>query len=168
MSVLTENKIYALYETNRSAAADKLKQIPVYCGNEPSFTGLNGWVFEQTIQYCIKKELKAKKIKAEIIEQAKLGSRIKADLKIGNVAIEIKMSGLFSSTDIVKYSKYRKVANATKVTYLFRAGGERYQQYRDGISKALEKENVFFLDTLGEWKRFVNRLLRLLKASSGV
>ena len=74
MSVFTEDKIYELYEVNRGAAADKLKQISVYCGNEPSFTGLNGWVFEQTIQYCIKKELKAKKIKTEIIEQAKLGA----------------------------------------------------------------------------------------------
>jgi hypothetical protein len=73
MSIFTENKIYELYETNHRAAADKLKQIPVYCGNEPSFTGLNGWVFEQTIQYCIKKELKAKRIKTETIEQAQLG-----------------------------------------------------------------------------------------------
>ena len=84
-------------------------------------------------------------------------------MRIGNVAVEIKMSGLFSSTDIVKYGRYRKATNATGVTYLFLTGGERYQRYRDGISKALKKENVFFLDTSGEWKRFINRLLQLLK-----
>ncbi len=40
MSVFTENKIYELYEANRRAAADKLKQIPVYCGNAIGVTYL--------------------------------------------------------------------------------------------------------------------------------
>jgi hypothetical protein len=163
MTVFSNRRIDELYEASLKAATHGLQQIPVYCGNEPSFPGLKGWVYEQTIQYCIKKELDAKKVKAEVSEQVKLKPRMKVDLRIGDVAIEIKMSGLFSTASITKYGEYRKTANAMGVTYLFLTGGERYQQYRDGIVKALDRKNVFFLDRPGQWRRFIKRLLRLLK-----
>ena len=91
----------------------------------------------------------------------KLKSRVRADLKIGNAAIEIKESGLFSPAGVAKYREYRKAANNLGLEYLFITGGERYQPYRHGITKALGKSNVFFLDTSGDWKNFINRLVRL-------
>jgi len=97
MTIYNEDQIYELYSSSLTKAVRKLTEVPVFCGNEPSFSGLNGLVFEQTIQYCIKKELKAQKVKVEIVEQAKLRSRIKTDLRIGDVAIEIKQSGLFNT-----------------------------------------------------------------------
>jgi len=100
---------------------------------------------------------------SEIVKQVKLKARVKADLRIGNVAIEIKQSGLFSASDIAKYKRYRKVANDLGLGYLYVTGGERCQPYRDGISKVLGKENTFFLDTDGEWKRFICRLVCLFK-----
>ncbi len=161
MTIYNEYQVYKLYLSSLKSATRMLKQIRVFCGNEPNFSGLDGWVFEQTIQYCIKKELKARKVKAEIAEQVKLKSRIKVDLKIGNAAIEIKKSGLFSASDVAKYRKYRKAVNDLGLEYLFITGGERYQPYRRGITTALGKANTFFLDTSGDWKRFINRLVHL-------
>jgi hypothetical protein len=161
MTIYNEHRVLKLYESSRAAAIRKLAEIPVFCGNEPSFTGLSGWVFEQTIQYCLRRELKARKVEVEIAEQEKLQPRIKADLIIGCAVIEIKQSGLYTRSAITKYEKYRKAANTRGLEYLFVTGGERYQPYRDGISKALGKENAFFLDTNGEWKRFISRLVQL-------
>lgn len=160
MTIYNEDRVLELYSASLTSAIRKLKQIRVFCGNEPNFSGLRGWVFEQTIQYCIKRELKARKVKAEIAEQVKLKSGIKADLKIGNTVIEIKESGLFDTAGIAKYKKYRKAVNDLGFEYLFITGGERYQPYRRGITTALGRENTFFLDTRGDWKRFINRLAK--------
>lgn len=144
----------------------KLAEIPIFRGNEPDFAGLRGWVFEQTIQYCLRRELKARKVKVEIGEQEKLQSRIKADLRIGCAVIEVKLSGFYTRSAITKYEEYRKAANALGLEYLFVTGSERYQLYRDGITKALGKRNAFFLDTSGEWKRFIDRVVQLQQKQS--
>jgi hypothetical protein len=150
MTIYNEDKVYKLYSSSLASAVRRLTKIRVFCGKEPGFSGLGGWVFEQTIQYCIKRELKARKVKARIAEQVTLKSRIKADLRIGNAAIEIKESGLFSASDISKYKEYKKAANDLGLEYLFITGGERYQPYRRGITTALGKANTFFLDTSGD------------------
>lgn len=162
-TVFNEAKVWALHTSTVRAAKRHLTQLRVYSGNEPTFSGLSGWVFEQTIQYCIKRELRVANVRSEITEQVRFGSRAKADLRIGNVAVEIKLSGLFSKTDIAKYRKYKQAANSMGLEYLFVTGGESYQQYRDGIARVLGQENVFFLDTPNEWKRLIARLKRLLK-----
>jgi hypothetical protein len=139
----------------------------VYCGTKPAFGQLTGWVYEQTIQHCIRRELKAHKIKAEITEHDNLRGRAKADLKVNDVAIEIKHSGLFGSEDADKYKEYMEAASAKKGwRYLFVTRRESYAPYRTGIANALGTENVFFLDTEGDWKRFMHRLEELL-ANSG-
>jgi hypothetical protein len=161
MAIYNERKVLELYESSLATAVRKLAEIPTFCGNEPSFTGLRGWVFEQTIQYCLRRELKARKVEVEIGEQEKLQSRIKADLRIGCAAIEIKLSGFYTRAAITKYKEYRRVANALGLEYLFITGSEGYLAYRDGIAKALGKGNVFFLDTSGEWRRFIDRVVQL-------
>ena len=159
--IYNKDQIHRLYSSSLRTAVRKLKEIKVFCGNDPSFSGLGGWVFEQTIQYCLRRELKARKVKIEIAEQVKLKPRIKVDLRVGKAVIEIKGSGLFNTSDIAKYRQYREAANDVGLEYLFITGGERYQPYRDGITKALGSENTFFLDTNSEWRRFINRIVRL-------
>jgi hypothetical protein len=161
MTVYNEARVCELYPSSLASAIRKLMQIRVFGGNEPSFSGLGGWVFEQTIQYCIRRELEAHKVKAEIVEQVKLKPRIRADLKIGNAAIEIKASGLFDTAAIAKYQERRKAANDLGWEYLFITGGESYQPYRRGITMAPGEANTFFLDTRGDWKRLISRLAYL-------
>jgi hypothetical protein len=161
MTVYDEAQIRRLYSSSLRTAVRKLKEIKVFCGSEPSFSGLGGWVFEQTIQYCLRRELKVQKVEIEIAEQVKLKPRIKADLRVGKAVIEIKKSGLFAPSDIAKYSKYRKAANDVGLEYLFITGSESYSPYQARIIEALESENTFFLDKNGDWRRFVNRIVHL-------
>jgi hypothetical protein len=107
--------------------------------------------------------LKARKVKAEITEHDSLRGRARADLKVNNVAIEIKHSGLFGSEDADKYKEYRKAASSKGWRYLFVTRGESYPPYRTEIAKALGRENVSFLDAKGDWNRFVRRLVALAR-----
>jgi hypothetical protein len=161
MSIYTESQVNKLFDSNYSSVVHKLEELTVYCGTEPAFGQLTGWVYEQTIQYCIRRELEARKVKAYIKEHVSLRGRAKADLKVNSVAIEIKHRGLFGSSDAAKYRDYKKAATANGWAYLFITGSESHRPYRTGITKALGRENVFFLDTKGDWKRFVRRLEEL-------
>ena len=111
---------------------------------------------------CIRRELTARKLKADIKEHVCLRGRAKADLKVNNVAIEIKHNGLFGSSDAAKYRDYRKAATTNGWSYLFITRSESYPPYRTGITEALGRENVFFLDRKGDWKRFMRRLEELI------
>ncbi len=99
---------------------------------------------EQTVHYCIKQELQRLKLKAQIIEQVSLGSRVKVDLTVGNVvAVEIKRSGLFSPTAADKHGKYAKAAKQRGYEYLYVSGQETYEKYRKAVrGKVGEKKHV--------------------------
>jgi hypothetical protein len=156
-------------ESNLKAAKEQLKKIPVYCGHEPEFSGLTGWVFEQTIQHCIRQELDKMNLTAEIEEQVKLIGRAKIDLRIGNTAIEIKTSGLFSKEDIAKYKKYQGEAKERGWRYIFLSIGET--TFRTGILEAMGKDNVVLLENYdgkwapndGEGARFIGIIVNGLK-----
>jgi len=78
-------------------AESALARLPFCRSEKPSFKGLSGWVFEQTIHSCLLNELNGSGIHTKIEEQAKLGGRTTADLLIGaSAAIEIKARGLFA------------------------------------------------------------------------
>jgi hypothetical protein len=166
--IYTENSVNELYESNLRTAKDLLKTLPIYCGVEPKFTGLTGWVFEQTIRHCIQKELDAMDIKVEIEEQVALIRRAKVDLKIGNTAIEIKTSGLFSRDDIAKYKTYQIEAKTKNWQYVFLSIGET--TFRTGIIEALGRENVVLLyeydgswrASCGEWQRFIGLIAKAI------
>ncbi len=165
MALFNAQKVRKLYDQNLSLAKVKLAELNVYCGRTPNFGGLSGWVFEQTIQYCLRKELNGKGVKPEIAEQVSLGGRAKADLVIGKMAIKIKTSGLFGMGDVERYRRYRGVAQEMGLTYLFFTQTESYAPYHKGIVSALGAKNVFFLDEPGNWNRFVTRIVRELRRS---
>lgn len=154
--IFNEQEVWDLYDTNLIQAQNKLSEIEVYCGRKAEFAGLSGWVFEQTIKYCILKELEAKGVKAEVREQVSLGGRAKADLAVGQAAIELKTSGLFGIGDVERYRKYKKDAEAQRFKrYLYLTWEETYFPYKEGLNQALGKNNVFYLKDNGEWQRFI-------------
>jgi len=67
-----KDKIENLYQENLSAARQLLTSLPVAEGREPTTKGLNGWVYEQTIRYCLSQELTALGIFPVIKEQVPL------------------------------------------------------------------------------------------------
>ena len=139
-----------------SQAKAKLSEIDVYCGNEPTFAGLAGWVFEQTVQHCLARELQAQGLVTGIEEQTSLGGRARADLTIGRLAIELKTRGLFGAKDVERYAKYRAAAEHRGYRYLFVTMQETHVPYRDGIIKAVGKDNVFVLGDGDQWSRLVD------------
>ena len=163
MSKINEKIIQRLFSHNLKTAQAKLAELKFCSVLNPNFQGLNGWVFEQTIQDCIRKELRVLKIKTDIGEQESLGGRARADLLLGKkLAIEIKAGGLFDGNAASRYRKYRTWAAKKGYTYIYITLHESYQPYRNSMSKALGHENAFFLDTTGEWRRLTNRIVRLL------
>jgi len=163
MTRFDENAILTLFESSLKQAKANLADLKVYCGKEPGFAGLSGWVFEQTIQHCLRQELEAHGAAPTITEQVSLGGRAKADLAVGNAAIEIKTSGLFELDAVHRYREYRRAAQEKGLRYIFLSRQETYRPYRDGIIKALGQSNVFYLNERGDWERFVTLLIELMK-----
>lgn len=168
MAQFDEIDIKRLFSRNLQTAKDALQRLEVFCGEEPKFNGLPGWVFEKAIQNCIRKELKGKGVESKIREQVSLGGRSKVDLVIGEkIAIEIKVNGLYEPTDKIekRYQNHRKAAENRGWQYIFLSLDGTYGPYREAIIKALGEENVFYLffgyplkQQKGEWKRLINLL----------
>ena len=154
-----EHEIEKLYQENLSAARQLLASLPVAEGREPTTKGLNGWVYEQTICHCLSQDMKALGISPSIAEQVSLSGRAKIDLLVGKVAIEIKALGSFGD-DAKKYSGYRAKAEQKGWVYCYLTRGESYHPYRLATEKAFGKERAFFLDTQGDWERFVKEVLK--------
>jgi hypothetical protein len=160
--IFTERRISEIYEENLQVAKGLLKTIPIFCGAEPKFTGLSGWVFEQAVLYCIQQELEKMQIAVKPQEQVSLSGRATVDLLIGKTAIEVKTSGLFSANEIEKYKKYQAIAKERGWRYVFLSIGETTYQAR--IIEALGTDDVILLEKLeegkwkpnvGEWARFI-------------
>jgi hypothetical protein len=156
MLLYDETRIWKLYEKKRKQAATLLSSL--FGGHVPNLGTLHGWVFEQTIQYCLRKELHAGGIAADIREQIPLVGRAKADFGIECFAVEIKLAGLFGLGDAERYRRYRQAAEGKGFEYLFVSTTESVVAYRTAIVKALGEENVFFLDEPKDWGRFVARI----------
>lgn len=160
MKIFSTNDINRLRQTSLDLALSKLKEVEVYSGDEPSFAGLNGWVFEQTIRYCATRELEAKGVNLEIKEQVSLGGRAKADLHVGNTVIELKTSGLFGQSDVERYGRYRGQALDKGFNrYLYLTWDESHKPYRSGLEQVLGKENVFYISEEGERGRFIDVII---------
>ena len=166
--IYDEQTIIELFERNLDQARVLLDGLEVCSGRKHGFSGLSGWVFERTIQYCIGIELDHLNVAYEIHEQVSLGGRAKADLGIGKTAIEIKTRGLFGRNDIARYEEYRDRAQEKGYhRYVFLTGSESYAPYREGITKALGEDNVVFLKgQIGEWKRFIDIIAEGVKEHS--
>lgn len=157
--IYDEDEVKGLYQENLVEARQRLASLPVAEGRKPNITGLNGWVYEQTIRYCLCQELMALGLSTIVEEQVPLYGRIKVDLLVGNAAIEIKAEGSFPG-DAEKYSRYRVIVEKKGWVYCYLAGSDIYRPFRLSIESTFGKERAFFLDTKGDWERFVKEVAK--------
>lgn len=159
----TARTVAELAETSLELAKAKLAELPICCGHQPGFSGLNGWVYEQTIQFCLLEELSEHGLRPEVEEQARLYGRAKVDIRLDHVLIEVKARGLFGTADVERYVKYKKLADGKDNRYPFVTASESCDPYRQGVIDALGQENAFFLDGEDEWDRLVGTIVQALK-----
>lgn len=153
-------EVWELYKRCLTQAKEKLREIDVFCNTDPTFGGLSGWVFEQTIQHCIQQELQLRGLEILITQQEPIIGRAKADLAVGKfAAIEVKTSGLFGMADVEKYRKYREAALKKGFQrYLYLTWSENHIPYKIGLNEALGEENIFYIENTSEWSRFISVL----------
>ena len=155
----SEEKIEKIYKDNLDLAKDSLKKLPVSSGKEISLRGLNGWVYEQTIQFCLIEELELLSSGPfDVEEQFKIKGRAKADLLVGNTAIEIKAGGIFGN-ESEKYKKYKAILNESGYSYLYITKQETHAPYRKAIQEAFGEKCCFFLSDKNSWRDFVNAVI---------
>ncbi len=61
MALYNDALIQTLHQANLKDAQARLSGLEVFCGCPAAFGGLNGWVFEQTIQFCLRIEKRIEK-----------------------------------------------------------------------------------------------------------
>jgi hypothetical protein len=154
-----ERTIEKLFQESLIAARSLLAALPVAEGREPNLTGLNGWIYEQTIRYCLCQELITLGLSPIIKEQVPLHGRTKIDLLVGKLAIEIKALGSFGG-DAKKYSGYKAKVEERGWIYCYLTRSESYKPYRLETESTFRKELAFFLDSEGDWPRFVREVMK--------
>src|ERR1035438_5487906 len=120
----TETAIVALYEESLAEAEGRLASLAVAEGRRPSARGLNGWVFEQTIRYCLSQDLSAVGLHPPMQEQVPLSGRARIDMLVGKAAIELKVRGSFGAGDS-KYDDYRVAVEKRGWAYFYLTLQER-------------------------------------------
>lgn len=147
-----------LFLENQDRAISLLSGLPIANGRAPSFQGLNGWIFEQTIHHCLEVELSILGIHLTILDQQSLKGRAKVDLLIGNTAVELKVGGWFGD-ESEKYKKYRAIAAEQQRHYVYLSRLEEHAPYRKTAESTFGKGNAFFLsDGDSIWRQFVERI----------
>ena len=160
----TQKDIVELYEKSLNEAIHGLSLLAVAENREPTaIRGLNGWVFEQTIRYCLSRELGDAGLCPEMKDQETLRGRAKIDLLVGRVAIELKARGFFGLGDFEKYREYRKTAEEKGWVYFYLTLQEDQGSYRKATEGTFGKDRAFFLDVEGDWKRFVTAVVAILQ-----
>lgn len=156
MTVFNGQDIERIYDKSLSHAIASLQANPVARGRKPSFQGLNGWIYEQTIRSCLEDELQAVGLSLPIKDQQALRGRAKVDLFVGDAtAIEIKAGGIFGD-DAEKYRKYCAIArNERKWTYLYVTRIETYKPYYEATKEVFWHNSAFFLNEENGWRDFV-------------
>jgi len=188
MAKYTKEEILDLYEGKENGqlkeAETKLKELKVYCGDKIKINELNGWVFEQVVQFCLIEEL-GKNNLLPIKEQHRFEywvsesdrKKLKIfDLFINNkILIEVKVNGHQMSkwddkTIDEKYVAIRKRAEEIEYNFLYISIKEANpkktgsKDYRKRTRDLLGEENCFFLDeTEDNWQKFVKRVSEILK-----
>ena len=155
-----EATISELYQRNVARAEASLRKLEVFCCEGCKLGELSGWVFEQTIRYCLQKELAAQGLPSNAGEQHSLGGKMKANLAIGGLAIQIKLSDVFAVDQLARYGQYRRAAEEKGLQYLLLTAGASYPaSYRRGLGGVVGSGNVFFFDEPMGWERFVKRIV---------
>jgi len=158
----TEKDIIAQYTSAVQDAVSALSKLSWAKGDMPALAGLNGWVFEKVIRKCLLLELKASGMNLQVREQVSLAGKARIDLLVGNAAIELKARGSFGATDS-KYAQYRAMVEKRGWHYLYLSMQETHPPYRDATKSVFGPHNAFFLDTPGDWERFVKTISSLQK-----
>ena len=166
MTVLNAQDIERIYEENLALAIARLQDVPIARGRKPSFQGLNGWIYEQTIRSCLEDELHLQGLSLPIRDQHTLQGRAKVDLFVGDAtAIEIKAGGIFGN-DAEKYKKYCAIARSLEKnwTYLYVTRKETHRPYYDATKDVFGQDSAFFLNEVNGWHDFV---AAVIKANTG-
>jgi hypothetical protein len=131
MAIYNEDQIDKMFNEYKIQAEEKLKSLKIV-KDTPVITGLNGWIYEQLIQYLISEELNnAGYSNIKLITQEKLYGRVKVDLLVEEkIAIEIKTNGLFGIKDADKFINYIIEAKNHKWTYLYLTNQEKKLEYK--------------------------------------
>jgi hypothetical protein len=101
MMIYTEAAIISLYEESLAKAEDVLSALEVAECRRPSARGLNGWVFEQTIRFCLSRELGHCGLHVPIQEQVPLLARARIDLLVGRTRRMAAVRGYRNRTSLV-------------------------------------------------------------------
>jgi len=158
------SNIERIFNENLTLAIAALAAVPIARGRTPSFQGLNGWVYEQTIRSCLEDELQLQNVALPLKEQQTLKGRAKVDLivegKKRKVAIEIKAGGIFGN-DAERYKKYCEIAqNEKKWTYLYVTKQETHKPYYDATKAVFGPDAAFFLNEENGWHDFVTAVIK--------
>lgn len=156
-----EQTVENLYQQNLTDAHQLLASLNVAEERKPNIKGLDGWIYEQTIRYCLCQELLSLGLSPKVEEQVPLYGRTKIDLLVGRVAIEIKALGAFGD-DAEKYRRYRTKVEEKGWIYCYLTRRETHLPYRKATESAFGKERAFFLDMEGDWKRFIREVVKHL------
>jgi hypothetical protein len=164
-------KVKETFDDNLIQASNALKKLDfcssTHTSEELNFKGLVGWVFEETIFNCLKKELNSLNLRHQLRVQFNLStlavsgkkSKGKADLYLHtekqNYLIELKHTGVFGLSDCDKYRKYREIINNNGYKYLYLTKGESYEKFVNECKNIFDSENAFFLDKDGDWEKFI-------------
>lgn len=155
----TGQDIERIFEENLALAIARLEELPVARRRKPSFQGLNGWIYEQTIHTCLEDELALKNLTHPMEQQKALKGRAKVDLFVGTkTAIEIKAGGIFGD-DATKYKKYCEIASELGWTYLYVTKRESHKPYYDATKAVFGEDAAFFLNEETGWEDFVNAVI---------
>lgn len=158
--VFEEIAIRSLYEKSLAEASMALASLSVAEGVPPRLRGLNGWVFEKTIRYCLARELEAVGLAPDFEEQVPITGRARVDLTFGKVAIELKAGGSFGAGD-EKYRGYRNLIEGRGQSYLYLSLQESHIPYRLATKRTFGAERTFYLEDTGDWARFVQTVMDL-------
>ena len=145
----SESEISKLFYQNLDDSKEKLLRMFKDSENKPP---ISGWVFEQIIYQCIQDELGDN---AEIKSQVKLKKRVKVDLKVGNVFIELKTNGIYSHFE--PYREYKNEAKSQDCEYVILVLKEQ-DGWKKKTLKLLSDVDVFFLDEKDSWRQFIQRI----------
>ncbi len=153
-----ESRIEEIYQANLRSGLGMLSTLQVSQGRKPAVTGLSGWIYEQTIRFCLADELHLLGHDPVMLDQVKLNGRAKLDLVVSKAAIEIKALGSYGPNGDEKYSRYKELVGSRGLVYLYLTRCETHKPYRINTISIFGEGNAFFLDDSGDWNRFVRRV----------